>query len=59
MAMKAKRFDAIEMSRQIRAAISSKLSTMTRKHQLAYLREAAERHRKEIQAREHSMASKR
>jgi hypothetical protein len=51
MAVRVKKFDAIKMSRRVRAVTSGKLNAMTRKEQLAYLRKAAERHRKEIRAR--------
>ncbi len=51
MAMKAKKFDAVEMSCQLREATSRKLAGMNREQQLAYLREAGERHRAEAKAR--------
>ncbi len=51
MAVRTKKFDAIEMSRQVRAATSAKLNALTRKQQVAYLRKAAERHREETRTR--------
>ena len=47
MATKTKKFDTLEMSRQLRQATSRKLETMDREQQLAYLRQMAERHRAE------------
>ncbi len=51
MASKAKKFDAVEMSRRLREATSRKLATMDREEQLAFLREAGERHQAEVKAR--------
>ncbi len=51
MAMKAKKFDAVEMSRQLREATSRRLEEMNREQQLAFLRAAGERHRAEVKAR--------
>jgi hypothetical protein len=55
MAVRVKKFDAIKMSRRVRAVTSGKLNAMTHREQLAYLRKASERHRKEIRARQHTL----
>ncbi|MEO6969526.1 MAG: hypothetical protein ABI217_01360 [Chthoniobacterales bacterium] len=54
MAMKVKKFDAVEMSRQLREATSGKLAGMNREQELAYLQEAGERHRAEVKTRQKS-----
>jgi hypothetical protein len=56
MATKAKKFDAVEMSRALREATGRKLEAMTPQQRLPYLRAAGERHRAEIKARQESAA---
>jgi hypothetical protein len=56
MATKAKKFDAVEMSRALREATSRKLEAMTPEQRLAYLRAAGKRHRAEVRARQESAA---
>jgi len=51
MGVKAKEFDAVEMSRRLREATSRKLRTMSREQRLVFLKEAGERHRAEVKAR--------
>jgi hypothetical protein len=50
MVSKTKKFDGVEMSRRLREATSRKLEAMNREEQLAFLREAGERHRAEVKA---------
>ena len=57
MVTKAKKFDAVEMSRALREATSRKLEAMTSEQRFAYLRAAGERHRAEVKARQQSAAS--
>ena len=52
METKKKKFDAVEMSRELREKTSALLNAMTREEQLAHFKEVRERYRAEWQQRQ-------
>ncbi len=58
METKKKKFDAVEMSRELREKTSALLNAMTREEQLAYLKDVREKYRAEWNRRQSAAETK-